>query len=76
MRLLFDAMDRSPSLSGKDFGRCDCRNEELPGVTGTITIDAQRNANKDAVMRNHAACRSMQPPSRLPTDATAFKAVA
>jgi branched-chain amino acid transport system substrate-binding protein len=49
-RLLFDAMDRASSLSGKDLAAAIAATKNFPGVTGTITIDAQRNASKDAVM--------------------------
>lgn len=49
-RLLFDAMDRAASLGGKDLAASIAATKNFPGVTGTITIDAQRNANKDAVM--------------------------
>lgn len=49
-RLLFEAMDRSPSLSGKDLSAAINSTKNFAGVTGTITIDAQRNATKDAVV--------------------------
>lgn len=49
-RLLFDAMDRSPSLDGKDLAAAIAATTNFAGVTGSITIDPQRNANKDAVM--------------------------
>lgn len=49
-RLLFDAMDRAPSLSGKDLAATINATKAFPGVTGKITIDPQRNATKDAVM--------------------------
>ena len=49
-RLLFDAMDRAKSLGGKDLAAAIAATKNFPGVTGSITIDAQRNANKDAVM--------------------------
>ncbi|MFM9996672.1 MAG: ABC transporter substrate-binding protein [Phycisphaerales bacterium] len=49
-RLLFDAMDRSPSLSGKDLAAAINATKGFAGVTGTISIDPQRNATKDAVM--------------------------
>jgi branched-chain amino acid transport system substrate-binding protein len=49
-RLLFDAMDRAKSLGGKDLAAAIATTKNFPGVTGSITIDAQRNANKDAVM--------------------------
>jgi branched-chain amino acid transport system substrate-binding protein len=49
-RILFDAMDRAPSLSGKDLGAAIAATKDFAGVTGSITLDAQRNAKKDAVM--------------------------
>jgi branched-chain amino acid transport system substrate-binding protein len=49
-RLLFDAMDRAASLDGKDLAAAIAATRHFPGVTGKITIDAQRNAEKDAVM--------------------------
>jgi branched-chain amino acid transport system substrate-binding protein len=49
-RLLFDAMDRAPSLSGKDLAAAINSTKNFPGVTGNITIDSHRNATKDAVM--------------------------
>ncbi len=49
-RLLFDAMDRAPSLSGKDLAATIAATKNFPGVTGRITIDEKRNATKDAVM--------------------------
>lgn len=49
-RILFDAMDRSPSMGGKDLAAAIAATKNFAGVTGTITIDPQRNASKDAVM--------------------------
>jgi branched-chain amino acid transport system substrate-binding protein len=49
-RLLFDAMDRAPSLAGKDLAGAINSTKNFAGVTGTITIDANRNATKDAVV--------------------------
>lgn len=49
-RILFDAMDRAPSYSGKDIAAMLAATKDFGGVTGTITIDPQRNASKDAVM--------------------------
>jgi branched-chain amino acid transport system substrate-binding protein len=49
-RVLFDAMDRAPSLSGKDIAAALAATKEFPGVTGTITIDANRDAQKKAVV--------------------------
>lgn len=49
-RLLFDAMERAPGTSGKDLAAAINSTKNFAGVTGTITIDPQRNATKDAVM--------------------------
>jgi branched-chain amino acid transport system substrate-binding protein len=49
-RLLFDAMERSPSLSGKDLAAAIAATKDFKGVTGNITIDKDRNAQKVAVM--------------------------
>jgi branched-chain amino acid transport system substrate-binding protein len=49
-RLLFDAMDRAESLSGKDLAASIAATKGFAGVTGSITIDKDRNAEKVAVM--------------------------
>ena len=49
-RLLFDSMEKAPSLSGKDLAGVINSTKGFKGVTGTISIDAQRNATKDAVV--------------------------
>lgn len=49
-RLLFDAMERAPSTGGKDIAAAIAATTDFPGVTGTITIDSNRNAKKDAVV--------------------------
>jgi branched-chain amino acid transport system substrate-binding protein len=49
-RLLFEAMDRAPSLSGKDLAAAINATKNFAGVTGQITIDANRNATKVAVI--------------------------
>ncbi|MCC6425529.1 MAG: ABC transporter substrate-binding protein [Phycisphaerales bacterium] len=49
-RLLFDAMERSPSLGGKDLAGAINSTKNFAGVTGNITIDANRNPTKDAVI--------------------------
>jgi branched-chain amino acid transport system substrate-binding protein len=48
--ILFDAMERAPSLSGKDIAAALADTRDFEGVTGVITIDEQRNARKPAVM--------------------------
>jgi branched-chain amino acid transport system substrate-binding protein len=49
-RLLFDAMDRAPSLGGKDLAAAIADTKDFQAVTGVITIDEQRNPRKDAVV--------------------------
>ncbi len=49
-RVLFDAMDRSPSLKGKDLAATIAATKNFPGVTGVITLDANRDAQKQAVV--------------------------
>jgi branched-chain amino acid transport system substrate-binding protein len=49
-RLLFESMEKAPSLSGKDLAAVINATKGFKGVTGTISIDAQRNATKDAVV--------------------------
>jgi branched-chain amino acid transport system substrate-binding protein len=49
-KLLFDAMQRSPSLEGKDLRKAIAETKSFPGVTGSITIDDHRDAKKSAVI--------------------------
>lgn len=49
-RTLFDAMDRSASLDGKTLAAAINSTKDFKGVTGSITIDANRNAQKKAVI--------------------------
>jgi branched-chain amino acid transport system substrate-binding protein len=49
-RILFDAMERSGSLSGKDLAAAIAATKDFQGVTGVITIDPDRNAQKAAVI--------------------------
>ncbi len=48
--ILADAMKRSPDLSGPALAQAIAATKDFPGVTGSITIDPQRNASKPAVM--------------------------
>jgi branched-chain amino acid transport system substrate-binding protein len=48
--VLFDAMDRAPSLNGPDLRSAIAATKNFTGVTGTFSIDAQRNAKKSAVI--------------------------
>ena len=49
-RVLFDAMDRSPSLGGVDLAATIAATKDFKGVTGVITMDANRDASKQAVI--------------------------
>lgn len=49
-RLLFDAMGRANSLSGADLAAAIAATKEFPGVTGRITVDPNRDAQKSAVV--------------------------
>jgi branched-chain amino acid transport system substrate-binding protein len=49
-RVLFDAMERAPSLDGKALAAAINSTKDFPGVTGRITIDPKRNALKKAVV--------------------------
>ncbi len=49
-RLLFEAMGRAPSLAGKDLAKAIAETKNFHGVTGTISMDANRDAQKSAVI--------------------------
>jgi branched-chain amino acid transport system substrate-binding protein len=49
-KLLFDAMKRAKSLSGRDLAEAINSTKGLKLVTGVVTIDAHRNAKKSIVM--------------------------
>ncbi len=49
-RLLFAALDRTRSFSGNDVARSIADTKNFSGVTGDITLDAQRNAHTAAVV--------------------------
>lgn len=49
-RLLFDAMNRSASLDGKPLAAAIAATKDFKGVTGLITMDANRDAKKSAVV--------------------------
>jgi branched-chain amino acid transport system substrate-binding protein len=49
-RVLFDAMERAPSLGGEDLAKAIAETKDFPGVTGKITMDANRDAHKQAVV--------------------------
>ncbi|HMG54679.1 MAG TPA: ABC transporter substrate-binding protein, partial [Kofleriaceae bacterium] len=48
--VLFDAMDRAKSLASDDLAPVLAATAKFPGVTGTITLDKNRNPVKSAVM--------------------------
>ncbi len=48
--VLFDAMDRSSSLDGKQLAAAIAATKDYPGVTGKITLDANRDPVKSAVV--------------------------
>ena len=48
--VLFDAMERAPSLDGKDLRDAIAATKNFTGVTGTFSIDENRNAQKSAVI--------------------------
>ena len=49
-RLLFDAMRRAASWDGTTLAKAIAETQGFAGVTGTISIDADRNAKKSAVV--------------------------
>jgi len=49
-KLLYDAMKRAKSLGGSDLRDAIAQTKDFDGVTGKITINAQRNADKPAVI--------------------------
>lgn len=48
--VLFDAMERAKSLDGKDLRDAIAETKNFTGVTGTFSIDENRNAQKSAVI--------------------------
>lgn len=50
MMVLFDAMKRAPTLSGKDLAQAIAQTKDFHGVTGNITIDKDHNAQKGVVI--------------------------
>ena len=49
-KLLFDAMGRAESLDGPTLAKAIAASKDFKGVTGTYSIDENRNAKKPAVM--------------------------
>jgi len=50
MMVLFDSMKRAKSLEGKDLSEAIAQTKDFKGVTGTITIDKDHNAQKGVVI--------------------------
>jgi len=48
--VLFDSMERAPSLDGKALRDAIAATKNFTGVTGTFSIDENRNAQKSAVI--------------------------
>ncbi len=48
--ILADAINRAKSLEAKDLAAAIASTKDFDGVTGNITINAERNAEKDAVI--------------------------
>ncbi|MEX2215375.1 MAG: ABC transporter substrate-binding protein [Phycisphaeraceae bacterium] len=48
--VLFDAMERAPSLSGKDLAKALAETKDFKGVTGDINFDKNRNTLKPIVI--------------------------
>lgn len=48
--LMAAALEASPSLKGDDIAKALAQTKDFSGVTGNITIDANRNATKSAVI--------------------------
>ncbi|HLJ56521.1 MAG TPA: ABC transporter substrate-binding protein [Chthonomonadaceae bacterium] len=49
-RIMFDAIKRSKSLGGKDIRDAIAQTKDFSGVTGNITINANHDADKSAVI--------------------------
>lgn len=70
--VLFDAMERAPSLDGNELAAAIAATKNFPAVTGIITLDKNRNPVKSAVvlvMKNgkpHYAATIEPPTSPLP----------
>jgi branched-chain amino acid transport system substrate-binding protein len=49
-KLLFESMERAPSMGGKDLAAAISATKDFHGVTGVYSIDEKRNAKKPAVI--------------------------
>ncbi len=56
--LLMDALKRAKSLDGPDIRDALASTKDFPGVTGRISMDADRNAEKSAVVLKTSADRA------------------
>ncbi|MBK7537370.1 MAG: ABC transporter substrate-binding protein [Myxococcales bacterium] len=70
-RILFDAMDRAPSLGGKDLAAALAATKAFAGVTGLISIDVNRDAQKKAVVLQIKNGKPAYVTSIAPPDAAA-----
>jgi ABC-type branched-subunit amino acid transport system substrate-binding protein len=50
MKVLADGIKRAGSTEGPKLRNAIAQTQKFPGVTGTISLDAQRNAVKPAVV--------------------------
>ena len=66
--VLFDAMERSKSLDGKDLRDAIAATKDFTGVTGTFSIDENRNAKKSAVIVEYKDGKQMMA-ARIAADA-------
>ena len=48
--ILFDAIKRANSVEGAALRAAIASTKDYPGITGSITLDAERNASKPAVI--------------------------
>ncbi len=65
--LMFDALMRAESFEGKDIAAAIAATQNFPGVTGSITIDENRNARKKGVVLQYKGGKqvfvtSVEPP--------------
>jgi len=70
--VLFDAMERAKSLSGKDLRDAIAETKDFTGVTGTFSIDENRNAKKSAVIVEYKGGKQVMS-ARIAQDAAAPK---
>ena len=69
-RVLAAAMVRAPSLEGPELAAAIAATADFPGVTGRITMDAARNAQKPAVVVQLQQGKPVWVASVAPTQAT------